>query len=143
MSIDDVGLDSEAQALQKRAKSLTVGRIVLGVVAFVVPDAVFRLFGFGRDRLSASQRYALRLYAVREFALGVHLWREASLGTPTPTTAMMNTAVDGVDAVLSLATAVAFPELRRGALTVAAFAGFVTSQWVLFTRRVVRHEART
>jgi len=121
--------------LSSAAIQLTVGRVVLGVVALAAPRPLLRVFGFSGEP-DARLAYAMRLYGVRELLIGLHLWREAAVGEPTLLTARLNLAIDAIDASMSFAMAATRPEIRRGALAVGVFASFITTQWFRFERRV-------
>lgn len=128
-------------ALRRRARQMALGRALLGAAALVAPRRLARLFGFPDRHVDAAAVYFGRLYAIRELALGVYLWREATVGEPTVTTVAANTAVDGADAAMSWLVAAVRRDLGRGPLTVAAFATVVTSQWAALLRRVLRASA--
>lgn len=121
--------------LSKAAIQLTVGRVVLGLVALAAPRPLLRVFGFPGEP-DARLSYAMRLYGVRELLVGLHLWREAATGEPTLLTARLNLAIDAIDAGMSIAAAATHPEIRRGATAVGLFASFVTLQWFRFERQV-------
>lgn len=131
-----------ADELRRRARSLALGRAVLGAAVLVAPRRVARLFGFPEAHVNTSAVYFGRLYAIRELAMGLHLWREATVGTPTATTVAANTAVDAVDAALSWSLVARRRDAGRGPLMVALFATVVTTQWARLLRRVVRDSAR-
>lgn len=138
--MDNVETAPSVTHLQTAAKDLARGRIVLGAAAFVAPRLLRRVFGFRRDHENDSAIYFARLYAVRELAFGVHLWWEASRGAPSAATVRVNTAIDGVDAAVSWLCVVGRRDTGRGALSVAAFASFVTLQWARLERDVARYE---
>lgn len=124
--------------LRRRARQMALGRTVLGAAALVAPRRLARLFGFPTGHTNASAVYFGRLYAIRELALGLHLWREATLGEATVTTVATNTAVDGADAAMSWLLAATRRDMGRGPLVVAVFATVVTAQWAALLRRVLR-----
>lgn len=132
---------TRADELRRRARSLALGRTALGAAALVAPRRMARLFGFPEAHVNTSAVYFGRLYAIRELAMGLHLWREATVGTPTATTVAANTAVDAVDAALSWLLVARRRDVGRGPFTVGLFATVVTTQWAMLLRRIVRDGA--
>lgn len=135
-----VGAAPTPADLQRAARELTLGRVALGAFVLVFPRPARRLFGFPAAHESDSAFYFARLYAVRELAMGLQLWAEASRGVPTATSVRVNAAVDGFDAAMSWLVVGIRPDIRRGALTVALFASIVTAQWLRLERKVARYE---
>jgi hypothetical protein len=68
--------------------------------------------------------------------MALHLWVEASRGVPSLATVQFNTAVDGVDAVMSLGYGLSRRDTGKGPWIVTGFAGIITSQWVRLEQQV-------
>ncbi len=127
-----------APEIRAEAVRLSLGRLVLGLFAFVFAGRTAAAFGFPASEYDTGTARALgRLYAVREAALGFHLIAEArSERGPQPLTVGVNLAIDATDAAMFAVSLARRDGIDRAAVSIAGFATVISILWLRLYRLV-------
>ena len=97
--------DRASLVTRMRATALTIAgaRTLIGGAAIVAPRLVLKMFGFRRSQHSQAAVLVMRLFGVREVALGVLVVGAANIDPCRPNLYALNAGVDGGDALLMAA----------------------------------------
>jgi uncharacterized protein YjeT (DUF2065 family) len=112
------------------ATGLSMGRILIGIVAILAPGLARRVMSLPAQQDNASVRMVTWLFGVREIAVGMHVVATVQESPRQPHVYAHNAAVDAGDAAVMLITLARGGGVRRPAVGSLAVAVPVVATWL-------------